>query len=53
MKNLLQKFKKPLVNFVKGIAIGIAMIVPGVSSGTLALILGIYSDLIDSVNGLF
>ena len=53
MKNLLQKFKKPLVNFVKGIAIGIAMIVPGVSGGTLALILGIYSDLIDSVNGLF
>ena len=53
MKNLLQKFKKPLVNFVKGIAIGIAMIIPGVSGGTLALILGIYSDLIDSVNGLF
>lgn len=53
MKNLFQKFKKTIITFVKGIAIGIAMIVPGVSGGTLALILGIYSDIIDSINGIF
>lgn len=45
--------KKALQIFLKGIAIGIAMIVPGVSGGTLAVLLGIYSDLIDAINGIF
>lgn len=53
MKTFFIKFKKTIINFFKGIAIGIAMIVPGVSGGTLALILGIYSDIIESVNGIF
>ncbi len=39
-------------NFAKGILIGIANIIPGVSGGTFALILGIYTRLIDSLSGL-
>jgi len=38
-----------IVNFVKGILIGIANIIPGVSGGTFALILGIYSRLITAL----
>ena len=53
MKNFFIKFKDIILYFVKGIAIGIAMIVPGVSGGTLALMMGIYKDIIDSINGLF
>lgn len=40
-------------NFIKGIAIGIATIVPGVSGGTMAIIVGIYDDLIHSVSSFF
>ena len=39
--------------FLKGIAVGIAMIIPGVSGGTLAVILKIYDDLINAVNQIF
>ena len=35
--------------FIKGIAIGIANVVPGVSGGTIALITGIYEELINSL----
>lgn len=37
----------------KGGAIGLAMIIPGVSGGTLAVLLGIYDKIIDSVGNLF
>lgn len=37
------------VNFVRGFSMGCADIVPGVSGGTVALVLGIYRRLIDSV----
>lgn len=37
---------------VKGICVGIAMFIPGVSGGTLALMLGIYEDIIESVAGI-
>lgn len=37
-------------NFLKGIFIGIATLVPGVSGGTIAIILGIYDDLIHAVS---
>ena len=53
MKNLLNKFKDTLLRFLKGIVIGIAMIIPGVSGGTLAVLLNIYDELIDSINNLF
>ena len=38
--------------FFKGIAMGAADIVPGVSGGTIALITGIYEELIDSIKNI-
>ncbi|MEG0771752.1 DUF368 domain-containing protein [Clostridium sp.] len=42
-----------LVNFLKGIVVGVATLVPGVSGGTMAVILGIYDDLIHSISSFF
>lgn len=42
--------KKGLINFIKGMFIGIANIIPGVSGGTIAVILGIFDDLINAIN---
>ena len=39
-------------NFLKGVAISISQIVPGVSGGTIAIILGIYDKLLHSVNNI-
>jgi putative membrane protein len=39
-----------ILNFIYGIAIGVANIVPGVSGGTVALIFGIYERIIDSIH---
>lgn len=44
---------KYLVNFFKGLAIGVATLVPGVSGGTMAVILGVYDDLIHSISAYF
>lgn len=41
------------LNILKGIMIGIANVIPGVSGGTMAVSLGIYDRLIESVSGLF
>lgn len=41
--------KKYIKNALKGFVIGSADVVPGVSGGTMALILGIYEDLINSI----
>ena len=38
--------------FLKGMAMGIADVIPGVSGGTIALISGIYEELIDSIDNL-
>ena len=38
--------------YFKGLLMGAADIVPGVSGGTMALITGIYEELIHSINGL-
>ena len=40
-------------NIIKGVMIGIANIIPGVSGGTMAVSLGIYDRLIGAVSGLF
>lgn len=40
-----------IINLVKGMLIGIANIIPGVSGGTFALILGIYDRLIMALGG--
>ena len=47
------KVKDFLINTAKGGAIGLAMIIPGVSGGTLAVLLGIYDKMIESVGNLF
>lgn len=41
-----------MINVVKGLFIGLANIIPGVSGGSFALILGIYTRLIDSLSKL-
>ena len=40
------------INALRGVAIGLANIIPGVSGGTMALVLGIYSRLIDAIGKL-
>ena len=42
-------FRSNLVLYLKGLAMGSADVVPGVSGGTMALILGIYEELIESL----
>lgn len=44
---------KNILLVIKGFFIGIANVIPGVSGGTIALILGIYEDLISSINNFF
>jgi len=44
---------KILIRFLKGVVIGVAMLVPGVSGGTMAIILGVYDDMIHSVSSFF
>ena len=43
-------FSKNLTLFFKGVAMGTADLMPGVSGGTIALILGVYKELILSIN---
>ena len=45
--------KDSLILVIKGFIIGIANIIPGVSGGTLAITLGIYEDLINTISHLF
>ena len=42
--------KKFLRDFVNGLAFGLTQIVPGVSGGTVAIIMGFYGELIESIN---
>lgn len=44
---------KALLDILRGIVIGIANIIPGVSGGTMAVSMGIYDKLISAVTGLF
>lgn len=45
--------KKNITLFIKGFIMGIANIIPGVSGGTLAIILGIYEEFISALSHLF
>ena len=38
-------------NIIKGVMIGIANVIPGVSGGTMAVSFGIYDRLISSISG--
>jgi len=44
---------KSVILIIKGIVIGLAMLVPGVSGGTMAIILGVYDDIIHSISSFF
>ncbi|MDR2157080.1 MAG: DUF368 domain-containing protein [Clostridiales Family XIII bacterium] len=41
-----------IVRFVKGFVIGASMLIPGVSGGTMAIILGVYDELISAVSNI-
>ncbi len=45
----MSKVKTKLILFLKGLVMGFADVIPGVSGGTMALITGIYEELIDSL----
>lgn len=45
--------KKNIILAVKGFFMGIANIIPGVSGGTLAITMGIYEDLIETISHFF
>lgn len=40
-------------DILRGVAIGIANIIPGVSGGTMMVSMGIYNDVIGAVTGIF
>src|SRR5690606_37696536 len=44
--------KNNLITYLKGMAMGAADVVPGVSGGSIALITGIYEKLLDSINAI-
>lgn len=48
----MKSVKTHLTVVLKGIAMGAADVVPGVSGGTIAFITGIYETLLDSINGI-
>lgn len=42
--------KHNFINFIKGMLIGIANIIPGVSGGTIAVILNVFDQIINVIN---
>jgi len=42
----------PSILFAKGFSMGVADVIPGISGGTIALVLGIYRELIDTIKGI-
>lgn len=46
------KFKNTLINIAKGACIGLACIVPGVSGGTLAVILNLYDKILAAISNI-
>ena len=45
--------KNLIIDTIKGIVIGASMLIPGVSGGTIAIILNVYDDLISSISSFF
>jgi putative membrane protein len=45
--------KNKFIDIIKGIVVGGSMLVPGVSGATMAMILGIYDDLVKAVSSFF
>lgn len=48
----MERVKQKLLLFLKGMAMGAADVVPGVSGGTIAFISGIYEELLDSIRSI-
>jgi len=48
----MRKFRNNLLVYLKGMAMGAADVVPGVSGGSIALITGIYEKLLESINAI-
>ena len=46
------KVKKFFADMARGAVIGVAMIIPGVSGGTLAVLMNVYDKLINAINDL-
>lgn len=46
-------FKNSITNYFKGIIIGFGTLIPGVSGGTTAIILGVFKELLESVSNIF
>ena len=44
---------KKLILFIKGIVLGVAFVIPGVSGGTLAVLMGIYEELIEAASNFY
>lgn len=49
---MIEQFKHYFLLFVRGMAMGAADVVPGVSGGTIAFITGIYEELIESIRSI-
>ena len=45
--------KDNLITFIKGFILGVANVIPGVSGGTLAVTLGLYEQLLESIGNFF
>ena len=43
---------KFIINIIKGMLIGVANIIPGVSGGTMAVTMGVYDKIINAINNL-
>ena len=48
-----KKIKEIALTGVKGVAIGISMIIPGLSGGTLAVLMNIYDKILEAITGIF
>ena len=48
----MRNFKDNILLFLKGLAMGGADVVPGVSGGTIAFISGIYEELLESIKAI-
>ena len=48
-----KRIKEVSITGVKGIAIGVSMIIPGLSGGTLAVLMNIYDKILEAITGIF
>lgn len=53
MKKIFGYIKGSIFNIIKGVVIGVANVIPGVSGGTMMVSFGIYDRLISAINNIF